>query len=1013
MSRPPVVSAVMIFLNGERFIREAIDSVLAQTFTDWELLLVDDGSTDGSTAIALSYVAQHPGKVHYLEHAQHKNRGMSASRNLGFRHARGAYLALLDADDVWLPQKFERQVEFMNAHADVAMVFGRTEYWHSWTGRAEDLSRDHVPAHGFPAATYGPTTLSTRVYPLGPGTAPSLCSLLIRAEAMEKIGGFEESFKGFYEDQAFLAKMYLAEPVAATEDCWDRYRIHDTSCSAVVRETGEYDEHRARFLRWLRTYLESQPHVSPEVWNAVNDASQPYMPPTNDPGTETRWLRLLRVAEGNLARLEMPADNPDFVRVAIAKTETGVSYDIQLNLPRLGLSASHHYALSFIARADQPRALAVGCAQGHAPWNNLGLYSTVELTSQWQTFELPFVAAVDEENARVHFDVGERAISVDISAVALRSLTDGRFVRPGASRANADAHTSPSAPIEPSVEVGKVDFGSFRRLTPISEDFGCDRGRPIDRHYIENFMAARGGDIRGHVLEIGDNTYTRRYGGDRVTKGDVLHVVEGEPSATIIADLTSADHIPSDSFDCVILTQTLQLIFDFRSAIRTIHRILKPGGILLATFPGISQSYDSEWGESWYWNFTGISARRIFEEAFGSGVNVETFGNALAAVSFLEGLAVEELTPEELDYRDPGYDVTIAVRAEKRPPSGTTQDGAASHRTSTPTRAKGVEARGLILMYHRVNELGPDPWSLCVSPANFSEHLDVLRTHAESVPLPALLSTLGGGHSSRPAVSLTFDDGYADNLLFAQPILERHGVPATVFVTSGYVGGTREFWWDELESLLLGPEVLPDTLAIALGGVTHQWTLGAAVHYSKDEWARDWTWRTPDNPPTPRHAMYVALWRLLQPLPESEQRHALDIIREWSGAADHVRPSHRALTLDELVTLRNCALIEIGAHTVTHPVLGSLPMSVQLDELRRSRATLEDALGIPVTSFAYPYGAYDATVVPRVHKAGFIRACSTVERVVRQQTSALELPRFEVQNWSGEEFERRLSTWLA
>ena len=192
-----------------------------------------------------------------------------------------------------------------------------------------------------------------------------------------------------------------------------------------------------------------------------------------------------------------------------------------------------------------------------------------------------------------------------------------------------------------------MEFGSLRRVTAISQDFGCDRGRPIDRYYIENFLECNKGDVQGRVLEVGDNAYTRKFGGDRVAVSDVLHVVEGEPQATIIADLASADHIPSNSFDCIILTQTLQLIYDVRAAIKTIYRILKPSGVLLATFPGISQTYDNEWSDSWYWNFTRLSARRLFEEVFPSAnLKIETFGNVLAAISFLHGLAVEELSSE-------------------------------------------------------------------------------------------------------------------------------------------------------------------------------------------------------------------------------------------------------------------------------------------------------------------------------------------------------------------------------
>jgi SAM-dependent methyltransferase len=210
-------------------------------------------------------------------------------------------------------------------------------------------------------------------------------------------------------------------------------------------------------------------------------------------------------------------------------------------------------------------------------------------------------------------------------------------------------------------------FGGLRRVIPISRRFGFDRGLCIDRYYIERFLSAHASDIRGRALEIENDTYTRKFGGDRVTKNDVLHVVEGNPQATIVADLTCADHIPSDTFDCIILTQTLHFIYEMRTALQHLHRILKPGGVLLATFPGISQisRYDMDrWGD--YWRFTTLSAQRLFSEVFlAENVRVAAYGNVLAAVAFLHGLAAEELKKEELDYCDPDYEVLITVRAVK------------------------------------------------------------------------------------------------------------------------------------------------------------------------------------------------------------------------------------------------------------------------------------------------------------------------------------------------------------
>ncbi len=217
------------------------------------------------------------------------------------------------------------------------------------------------------------------------------------------------------------------------------------------------------------------------------------------------------------------------------------------------------------------------------------------------------------------------------------------------------------------LSLGLTGFGSLRRLTPISRVFGLDRGMCIDRYYIESYLGSHADDIQGHALEIGDDTYTKKFGNSRVTKSDVLHRQEGNPNATVVGDLTQADYIQSDTFDCMILTQTLQHIFDVTAAIRTLHRILGPTGVLLATCPGICQisRYDMDlWGD--YWRFTSLSARRLFEEIFPAGnVTIEVYGNVLSAISLLHGLAAEELKQEELDYPDPDYEVLITARAVK------------------------------------------------------------------------------------------------------------------------------------------------------------------------------------------------------------------------------------------------------------------------------------------------------------------------------------------------------------
>ena len=212
-----------------------------------------------------------------------------------------------------------------------------------------------------------------------------------------------------------------------------------------------------------------------------------------------------------------------------------------------------------------------------------------------------------------------------------------------------------------------ADFGQLRRVVPVSRDFGRSRGQPIDRFYIESFLAEYASDIRGHVLEMQTDTYAQQFGGSHVTHCDVIDNNSGNTCASIIADLVGRDSLPPEVFDCIICTQTLMLIYDFRSAIANMHQALKPGGVLLATVPGIAHKITSEEPSGDFWRFTSMSARRVFGEKFGAdGVQVKSFGNVLAATAFLHGLAVEELEREELERYDPEFEVTIAVRAVKQ-----------------------------------------------------------------------------------------------------------------------------------------------------------------------------------------------------------------------------------------------------------------------------------------------------------------------------------------------------------
>jgi len=211
-----------------------------------------------------------------------------------------------------------------------------------------------------------------------------------------------------------------------------------------------------------------------------------------------------------------------------------------------------------------------------------------------------------------------------------------------------------------------AQFGAMRRTRPLSGDFGYDRGTPVDRYYIERFLAEHRNEIRGRVLEVKEPLYTQRFGRD-VTRSDVVDIDAGNPRATLVADLAAADALPADAFDCFVLTQTLQLIYRVDAAIRNAHRLLRPGGVLLATVPAVSRlAFPPEQAPD-YWRFTAAACSRLFGDVFGPDhVSVRAHGNVLTCTAFLTGMALEELRPSELDAHDPLFPLLVTVRAIKR-----------------------------------------------------------------------------------------------------------------------------------------------------------------------------------------------------------------------------------------------------------------------------------------------------------------------------------------------------------
>jgi glycosyltransferase involved in cell wall biosynthesis len=276
----PLVSIVTPFLDAGRFLVDAIESVIEQTYDNWELVLVDDGSTDESTATARAFAALHGSRVRYVEHAGHANLGLPASRNVGIRLARGPYVALLDADDVWLPEKLERQVGALLANPRAAMWIGPSQYWDSWAGRSSDSPPDFVPSMAAelgvtPDTVVEPPVLALRAYPLGRGSAPCPSALLFKRDVALRVGGFDSSFRGIYglyEDQTFLIRMYLHAPVYVAGEWLDRHRQHPGSLEATVVRDGHYQRVRAAFLRWLSAAAATEIAANPPVGAALDVA---------------------------------------------------------------------------------------------------------------------------------------------------------------------------------------------------------------------------------------------------------------------------------------------------------------------------------------------------------------------------------------------------------------------------------------------------------------------------------------------------------------------------------------------------------------------------------------------------------------------------------------------------------------------------------------------------------------------------------------------------------------------
>jgi peptidoglycan/xylan/chitin deacetylase (PgdA/CDA1 family) len=325
-----------------------------------------------------------------------------------------------------------------------------------------------------------------------------------------------------------------------------------------------------------------------------------------------------------------------------------------------------------------------------------------------------------------------------------------------------------------------------------------------------------------------------------------------------------------------------------------------------------------------------------------------------------------------------------------------------------------IETRGLILMYHRISEKKPDPWQLNVSPEHFAEHLQILKKIVSKVRLyDAALALKKKDRLPNPWVAITLDDGYADNLKNAKSILEQNDYPATIFLTTSAIENGAEFWWDELERILLHSRELPEQLLLKISEKNYQWELGKWARYEQADIYQHLNWHADEKVyPTSRHSLYVQLHGLLNPLPEFQRKEILERLNIWAGHKYDCQPIFYPLTKNEVLQLSQCKLIEIGSHTLTHVNLSRVPVNIQREEILGSKKFIENLIGRSIFSLSYPHGAYGSETMTIVQNAGYSCACSNTRGIITHSTNRFLLPRIHVVDSDGDLFERDLCFWL-
>lgn len=534
----PLVSIIIPCYNHGKYLANAIQSVLSQTYPLVEIIVVDDGSVDDTKTVCLEYP-----KVIYVYQI---NSGLSAARNTGVKHATGEFLVFLDADDWLLDNALKNNLEFLLNHVNAAFVSGGHELYYepedkSWAMQQE-VTGDHY----------------TKL--LEGNFIGMHATVMYRKWVFEKFL-YKESLS-YCEDYDLYLQIARSYPIIHHTKLIAVYRLHDHNMSA-------------NYVVMMKSALKVLSFQKKKIKSSQEKASY-------EKGI-INWKT--------------------YYSTKIYKNLIGKLYAGEIKFDKNELSTLKN--------------------------NNKQLYKAF-IDERFKVF------GVKRKNLK--------SIMKNIIRKICYKIRKHNKIP----------------------QVGEIKLGHLNRTTPFSTQFGYDRGGPVDRYYIENFLSENASLIKGRILEIGDNEYTLRFGGNKIEKSDILHIDDSNKQATFIGDLSNAPHLPSNTFDCIILTQTLHLIYDYKAAIETCYRVLKKGGVLILTVPGISHIAQDEWRKYWLWSFTNASMEKIMEAHFSKiNISINTYGNVLVASAFLYGMGLPELKKEQLDYHDPHYQVIITVKAIK------------------------------------------------------------------------------------------------------------------------------------------------------------------------------------------------------------------------------------------------------------------------------------------------------------------------------------------------------------